>query len=245
MTALFFNNICNATDTLTNKQLEDASNSLSIKELEPRNDIYIELALPQIGSLTADYKTEILRQRINVRSKKDELGSWYETLLELNARFKSLECSRILRNRYNGGPYKDEQRIESLYLLNNRVVHIYFPYLDVNEIRREISIDNEYLIKTYFLPKIEESDEYEYIPFVPLKRGSKLNFGFVDELSANIATAKIAKQNGKEYKSYKNEAEIRLDCLKQVYNYIKRKNITHTECVGQLVSIFEKELARL
>lgn len=243
--SLYFSNTCNATVILTSEQLQGVAKSLLEKELQPRNDLYIEVVLPQVGILASDYKTEIIRQRINIRGKKDELRSWYKAILELNARFKGLECARILRSRYNGGSYKDEERIESLYLLNNRVAHIYFPYVDITEVRNGLTINNEYLIKKYFTVKAVESHEYDNIPFVPLTYKSKLNFGFVDELSANIATAKIAKQTGQNYKSYKNKAEIRLECLKQVYNHIIEKQIKNSECVGQLIVLFEKELARL
>lgn len=223
------------------------TNIYADETIEPRNDIIIELAQPAIYDFTSDYKKEILRQRINVRAEgQNPLRTWYFTILKLNDRFKQREAKKLIElYRYGGHHYIDEERVESIYLLNNRVVHIYFPFIDIKDSLANIKVYDKKVQDEYFTVKKKDSGYVDnfgiryYIPTV------KLDFGFVSEIGANIATAKIGKQNGLDYKNYKKKAEIRLQYLKEVYNYTKEKNPYGAVCMGQLIKLLEKELARL
>lgn len=242
-TALFFSNICNA-QTFSKKELEKAA-SKPYEEIEVKNDIIIEIIGPQVGDYTSDLKQEVINQRIRVKEGQNPLRAYYFAILKLNARFKERYTEKAEDFYiYGGGNFVDEDRVESIYLLENRVVHINFPFVDVIDTLPHIKVYDPKIVEKYFSPRKDTKlyDDYGQIYYIP---STKLKFGFVNELGAYIAVCKIGKQAGLDYKSYKNRAEIRLEYLKEVYIYSKQKKVKNTECIGQLLILFEKELARL
>jgi hypothetical protein len=200
---------------------------------------------PAYGDYTSDFKKEILRQRTTVKEGNNPLRTWYFAIRKLNARFKEREAARAVEfYRYHGGRFADPDRIESFYLLNNKVVHVHFPFVDIKDSIININVRDNYIIDKYFTVKTENTSLVNVIGMPYYVPTVKLDFGFVDELAANIATAKIGKQNGLNYQNYKKKAEIRLQYLKDVYTYIKKRT-SDAVCIGQLIVLFEKELARL
>jgi hypothetical protein len=215
-------------------------------EIEVKNEINIETIAPALGDYTGDLKQEVKNQRITVREGNNPLRAYYFAILNLNKRFKEREVDKLKEfYAYGGGNYIDSERFESLYLLNNRVVHVHFPYIDIKDSLSNMKVYNQHIVEKYFTVTQQDNEIRTALGGVYYIPVSKLRFGFVNELAANIATAKIGKQNGLKYESYKKKAEIRLEYLKEVYNYIKQKKTPEAECVGQLIVLLEKELMRL
>ncbi len=250
-TSLSFSNICKATQVYSEEEyefvlaLEKAAN-VQVPQLEIKNEIVIEIIQPTYGDYSSDYKKEIIRQGIRAKEGNNPLRMWYFTMLKLNDRFKERQANKLIEAyRYDFGEYRDPDRIESLYLLNNRVVHLHFPFIDIKDTLIHINVYDKNIVEKYFTIKQKDTGIVTSLGVPYYIATVKLDFGFVDELAANIATAKIGKQGGLRYEIYKKRAELRLKYLKEVYNHIKKKNPADSICMGQLIALLEKELMRL